>query len=174
MDQNYKNLVDKVDSKFEQIVEKYGDQMVCQKGCFQCCKADLSVSEVEWRAIKEFASDNLTTLKKAKRKNDKNQCEFLDEDGGCLIYPVRPIICRSHGAPILYKSEETDGDLSKDVCPLNFSRKPLEEVDDQCFINVELVNTILAMTNQMATGEKQRKKLLFAALMDEITGEHLN
>jgi Fe-S-cluster containining protein len=41
-------------------------------------------------------------------------CVFIAEGGCCGIYPVRPIICRSHGLPI----KLDDGRV--DTCPLNF------------------------------------------------------
>ena len=50
-------------------------------------------------------------------------------DGACTIYPVRPFICRSHGAPIAIARE--------DHFPLvaaEFYRQSIEEWDPEFFI----------------------------------------
>lgn len=36
----------------------------------------------------------------------QDECLFLDEDGGCSIYAVRPIICRTHG--VCYFSKDVE------------------------------------------------------------------
>lgn len=49
-------------------------------------------------------------------------CDRLDADGRCVVYPWRPVVCRTHGH-LLVTSE---GDV--DHCPWNF--ETLDEVDD--------------------------------------------
>ena len=60
----------------------------------------------------------------------------------CVIYPDRPIICRTHGLPILYREAER---TFVDYCRLNFTNLPArhrfnkKEILDMNSFNVELV-----------------------------------
>lgn len=69
------------------------------------------------------------------------ECPLLDA-GLCLLYPVRPIICRTHGLPVLVRSEQG---TAVDCCPLNFTsgRKP----DSKHILDIEQVNTTLVTVN---------------------------
>lgn len=65
-------------------------------------------------------------------KQDK--CVFLDEEGGCSIYEVRPLICRTHG--LCYYSEDVEHKIC-DKIPSLFSNKdnmmPLDKYKDDIF-----------------------------------------
>lgn len=75
-----------------------------------------------------------------------SRCRFLDENQACSIYEARPIICRSHGAPIF--SKEGD-DAVVDVCPLNFRDDPrLATLRSEDFVNIDLLNQLLALLNK--------------------------
>ena len=81
----------------EDIYELIPDLM-CAKGCYACCKnfGVPSRTEVEDKRIKEFLQQHSRPLGEAQGKT----CPYLDEDlseGGCSIYPVRPLICRLYG-----------------------------------------------------------------------------
>jgi hypothetical protein len=89
------------------------DQRVCD-GCTQCrhrCTAGIPLTRAEYSAISDF----LTTLPPERRDRILSQskrtpwpgasdgetyeaCRFLDvETGLCLVYPVRPLVCRLFG-----------------------------------------------------------------------------
>lgn len=36
------------------------------------------------------------------------RCTMLDDEGDCLVYPTRPLICRTHGLPLAYRVYEYD------------------------------------------------------------------
>ena len=55
---------------------------------------------------------------------------MLDKDGKCVIYPVRPFICRSHGAPFAIAREEY---YQIDACALNFTANSIEELGPEDF-----------------------------------------
>ncbi len=57
------------------------------------------------------------TFKKPINKKDKSHCIFL-RDHSCSIYENRPVICRTHGLPLLYVNEDNEWELSN--CELNF------------------------------------------------------
>lgn len=81
-------------------------------------------------------------------QNDPDFCRFLDADGSCSIYEVRPIICRTHGAPVSWMEEDDGGgnkEESRDVCPLNFEGVNLKELQAQDVISLDKLNTILSV-----------------------------
>lgn len=51
-------------------------------------------------------------------EDDPTRCPLLGEDGSCLIYEHRPMICRTHGLPNIDISGESFSDL---FCSLNFT-----------------------------------------------------
>lgn len=51
-------------------------------------------------------------------EDDRTPCPLLGEDGACLVYEHRPMICRTHGLPNIDDSGESFSDL---YCTLNFS-----------------------------------------------------
>ena len=50
-------------------------------------------------------------------EDDETPCPLLDENGACLVYAHRPMICRTHGLPNIDCSGESFSDL---CCTLNF------------------------------------------------------
>ncbi len=144
---NYHNLVKKIDHFCQRIENQYPDALVCQKGCSSCCR-HISLFPVEALALNMA----LTTLPRATRKkirhraetvDDKDQCPLL-ENGACLMYRHRPVICRTHGLPILVK---TPRGFRLDHCPLNFTtgKKP-----ERAFtLDLEQLNTLLSTVNDL-------------------------
>jgi Fe-S-cluster containining protein len=151
LNKNYQDLLEKVDQKFAEISEQESAQMRCGEGCHQCCLPGLNISKVEAQNIGEAVNaagigDKLMELK-VEDPWEGARCSLLDRQGMCSIYSVRPIICRSHGAPIRFRKNE---ELAKDVCELNFVEKNLDKVSEDHFINIELLNTLLALINAQA------------------------
>ncbi|APG23597.1 MAG: YkgJ family cysteine cluster protein [Syntrophotalea acetylenica] len=50
-------------------------------------------------------------------EDDPTPCPFLDENGACLVYSWRPLICRQHGLPNIDLSGTVFSEL---YCSLNF------------------------------------------------------
>lgn len=88
--------------------------VACGPGCDRCCVVNVSVLAPEADAIVEFLSQNLSsdTLKELQLRLERlyqqtrwlddeerimanHRCAFLDSEGCCVIYPVRPLLCRS-------------------------------------------------------------------------------
>jgi len=90
--------------------------------------------------LRNFSPQRIKRLRKL-YKNDDETCPMLLRDR-CVIYPVRPIICRTHGLPILYREA---GRAFVDYCRLNFTRMPLdyefpeEDILDMNPFNIELI-----------------------------------
>ncbi len=101
----------------EEIIENYhaGDRSLidCAPGCSSCCVVNVSTLFPEGLAIVAYlkeqgeqqvvqTAERLERLWREVRGLDdedrlflRRSCAFLDEDGCCSIYPVRPLLCRS-------------------------------------------------------------------------------
>ena len=100
----YRELTAKVDAFFTRVAERHGDDMQCGSGCSDCCHVRLTVTGVEATAIRDelaaWPAERRTALAGNARAAAPERCAALDPAGRCLIYQVRPIVCRSHGAPV--------------------------------------------------------------------------
>jgi Fe-S-cluster containining protein len=117
--ENYRNLCRYCDGFFSIILEKYPAEMKCRKGCSTCCELE-SVTQIEASVI----ADYLTTQNPVIEPGNSGSCIFL-RNGLCQIYPVRPIICRTHGL-ILYDSEAQN---LLSTCSLNFPQTDLNQFE---------------------------------------------
>ncbi len=70
-------------------------------GCEKCatrCMGNLAITRTEYEAIREYLGGPLFTPTLRWQGEMAAPCEFSDPDGPrCLIYPVRPLICRLFG-----------------------------------------------------------------------------
>ncbi len=143
--ENYHRLLEKVDQLCDGITTLLGDAITCHAGCSSCC-IPISVFPVEAAALIEAAAQlspeqyHLLKERLAQPQNDE-QCPLLYEDR-CLLYQARPIICRTHGLPILI-SEEAGRRV--DVCPLNC--QGLERLPGGALIDLERLNELLVSVN---------------------------
>lgn len=147
-------LHDNATGFFNKVQEKYKSDMLCSAGCSKCCYTDISVFEVESEKItawfESLALDFKDQLKNLwSQKNDNNACAFL-YDNKCTIYEVRPLICRTQGAPLYLSTENI-----LDYCPLNFTH---HEPEKSYWLNLERLNTMLSLA-ATAAGKQERIRL---------------
>lgn len=167
--ENYEKLIAKVDQKFAEISSRYPRSLKCGRSCHSCCIPELSVFKVEKDYISKYISktdnlrDKLQTLEKQDTYEGK-RCKFLDEDGACAVYQARPIICRSHGAPIQVAQEPK---VKYDVCPLNFRDADWDRFDQNASINLSLINSLLVLINQRYDSQNSGKR--YRLSVSEIT-----
>lgn len=73
----------------------------CLPGCGECCSSDFWVAAHEVKNILQWIVDNVgfERLKNQYHLFDTQpgRCPFLTAEKRCLIYPVRPFICRQFG-----------------------------------------------------------------------------
>jgi Fe-S-cluster containining protein len=100
--EQYRQLRKKVDTIAERLEEVHRKQMQCRQKCTDCC-INLTVWPVEFYAILE----DLKTAQTKPEFDPAGGCGFL-QNGLCQIYPFRPIICRTHGLPLVYLDDEQD------------------------------------------------------------------
>ncbi len=114
----------RVDAHFAAAQDREGTAMQCRAGCTQCCHARFGVFEIEAdpirRALAELAQTAPELRQRIRDQARDESCPHcaLLVDGICAVYPVRPLICRSHGLPIVV--DDGRGDAFVDHCPLNF------------------------------------------------------
>jgi len=140
----YQNLIFKVDTACRKLEQLYQEHLLCKPGCSQCCEVERTVCSVEAYFIKQqlqtLSIQKIKRLRKLHKDNDET-CPMLLRNR-CVIYPARPIICRTHGLPILYREAER---AFVDYCRLNFTQLPQDykfneqHILDMNPFNIELV-----------------------------------
>jgi len=151
---NLDALRNKVDCHSARIMADHADQFACKAGCSSCCQTDRTVSDVEYAAL-QSALGALPPTQRAALGKGKG-CTLL-VDNRCALYAERPLICRSHGLPILV----ADG---LDVCPLNFVGNDISKLPEADVMAVSTVDTILAAVNMLyckeQAGDPRRRRPL--------------
>jgi Fe-S-cluster containining protein len=108
-----------VDQTMAMLFQKFPDEIMCRKGCTDCCHAVFDLSGIESRFLlrmfqelppdvreeilgrchaaevqwQEIVSGGIDPSKARIR------CPLLGEAGTCLCYAARPINCRTYGVP---------------------------------------------------------------------------
>lgn len=145
---NYHRLIDQVDTACRRIQEGYGGQIACDKGCAgNCCRIHLSVFPIEAIslaiALKKMSREMVSHIRqKAGQANSFGPCPLL-EDGACLMYTSRLMICRTHGLPLAI---EYRGKRSIGFCQKNFRK--LDPIPDDAVLDLGSLNSNLAAINQ--------------------------
>jgi Fe-S-cluster containining protein len=145
---NYFQMVARVDALCCGILGALNSQITCSEGCSSCCTA-ITLFPVEAAALHAA----LEIMPEAQREEilnfvsthaDGERCPLL-KDHRCLLYAVRPIICRTHGLPIIY----SDGSQRKvDCCPLNLSEEE-QPLSGCAVIDLDKLNTLLVTVNAL-------------------------
>jgi uncharacterized protein len=148
----YRALLAKLDSHAKRLLARYRANIVCSEGCAGCCSLS-SVFAVEahamvlaagrmhpkerWALFERAASLRERAALKTDPGGEAGRCLFLLDDR-CLVYEVRPVICRTHGYPLLVEGRV-------DYCPKNFTT--LRTIESSFILDLNAVNTALAGIN---------------------------
>jgi len=125
LDLNY--LYQEIDQITQSLAQMHDKRLHCRSGCVACCVDNLTVFEIEALHIRQNHPD----LLKNNRPHPLGACAFLDEQNHCRIYADRPYVCRTQGLPLRWVEELEDGRVAemRDICPVNESGTPVEELD---------------------------------------------
>lgn len=145
--ENYRQLAARVDALCATIIAALGEQITCSSGCSSCCTS-ITVFPVEAAAMREALQhlpDQLAEeiLRHISEHAEGERCPLLFHHR-CLLYEARPIICRTHGLPIIYT---TDGQQSSDCCPLNLTEA--ESIPGSSAVDLDKLNTLLVAVNSI-------------------------
>ncbi len=133
----YRAVLAKVDAKADEIFARREGDVACRKGCADCCAPGPSVLPVEAFAIETTLEQRAATGDVGLPSPGQERCAFLDGEGACSIYDVRPLLCRTHGLPIRMPGGGGRGQLpviddDTWACGLNFTREPPAADDVMC------------------------------------------
>jgi len=149
----YLKLREQVDQLSDQLEKMHRPHLACKMGCDLCCM-DYSIFPVEFYSIANRLSDQNLKLDLPVVK-DKESCAFL-KDHTCSIYAERPIICRTHGLPLLYVNEDEEWELS--ACELNFTEFDTEEFNTENTFPQDRFNSELFMLNKEFIKDLEEQK----------------
>lgn len=145
----YYDLTDLIQNEYDRNLEIHGSKIKCKEGCSQCCSQIFRITKIDAEIISNHVSDmdiEQQFLLKSKAENyinitghtdidseeffnkPKTPCPALNENGSCMIYEARPVICRRFGPPVFdYKNPD-----KLYACELNFEKG--EEIIDDLLI----------------------------------------
>jgi len=106
-------LHDAVDGLTAPLEARHGAALHCRRGCHGCCVDGLTVTRIEAERI----AARYPSLLAEGRPGPVGGCAFLDADGSCRVYDVRPYVCRTQGLPLRWATP--DGGEARDVCPVH-------------------------------------------------------
>jgi len=144
--ENYLALRNEIDTQTEALWNQHQSNMACKKGCDQCC-LNFDVFPIEFEAIKQqVQAEYPEVLERSVPDEETEKCVFLTNHQ-CSFYDARPIICRTHGFPLLYMNEEGDQwELSH--CELNFTQVDEDYFDEANTYPQDTINSKLFMMNK--------------------------
>lgn len=154
----YRAAVEKIDAAAAAVFERRAADLACREGCSSCCVEGLSVLSVEAANIARFLEEPGA---RGEPSPPPGGCPFLDGEGACTIYEVRPVVCRTHGLPLrMPKDGGKDGAEERapsegrrplkvlgdvEVCALNFTARAPEPGD---VLDAERLAALLLVVEQ--------------------------
>jgi Fe-S-cluster containining protein len=139
----YLLLRKEVDVLAEQLNKKHSKHIQCKVGCNFCCM-DYSILPVEFYSILNHLKRKINKVENSSdTRNEK--CIFLIHHQ-CTIYNERPVICRTHGLPLLYMNEMNEWELS--TCELNFTEFEMKQFNQENTFPQDRFNSKLFMLNK--------------------------
>ena len=143
--EEYRSLRSRIDEEIRKLEGLHGQDITCHAGCATCC-VNLTVFPCRilchpGRSQKNPCDTNRFSFRRIRSLR-------ISPWGLCRIYPFRPIICRTHGLPILFlndSQEEPAWEVS--FCELNFRNKTGIEFTDDTLLDIETINAELNRIN---------------------------
>lgn len=143
---NYHALRKEIDVKTAELWKVHSCNMACKKGCDSCCLS-FEVFPVEYAAIKEqLEKEYPQVLTSGVAPEAGEDCVFI-KNNQCSIYNARPIICRTHGYPLLNMDEEGE-EWELSFCELNFKTVDEDYFDEDNTYPQDTINSRLFMLNK--------------------------
>jgi len=152
---NYLSLLARVDQLCGEITVQFAGQISCKAGCSSCCR-HLSLFAIEAanlvKAVSKLPVEVRKTLAGGIGWPANGSCPLLLDDC-CTVYASRPVICRTHGLPLL---AEADGVRSVDCCPENF--RGAGSLPGSAVINLETLNSALVAINSLFVSKNSEER----------------
>jgi Fe-S-cluster containining protein len=143
-----------VDREVAPLAALHRKRLQCRRGCADCCVDDLTVFAVEAERIRRAHGPLLAEGSPASR----GRCAFLDREGGCRVYDVRPYVCRTQGLPLRWV--EDDGTEYRDICPLNDHDGAITELPERaCWTLGPAEGRLAELQRRFGDGRWERVRL---------------
>lgn len=149
--EKYLSLRNDIDQLAHQLFDLHQSQVQCKKGCDLCCM-DYSIFPIEFYYIKQEIEN--APLPELEKNVDKGSCVFL-KNHECTIYEHRPIICRTHGLPLLYLNNESE-EWELSACELNFT--DFDDFDTENTFPQDKFNSRLFLLNEEFVNSDEMEK----------------
>lgn len=151
--EKYRKIVKEIDNLTSHLENEHGKHMKCKNGCDLCC-IDFSIFPVEYYSILDAIKiENVKP--EPEKKSDNDICLFL-KNHSCTIYEQRPVMCRTHGFPLLYAND--DGDYELSACELNFTEFDFDDFTMENTLQQDKFNSKLFLLNRQFIKGFQQKK----------------
>ncbi|QEM67748.1 YkgJ family cysteine cluster protein [Geobacter sp. FeAm09] len=144
---NYRQLIERIDALCRGIKDALGEQVTCTEGCSDCCTA-ITLFPVEaaslaaaLEALPEEEAEEIRAHVAEQAQGER--CPLL-RNHRCLLYAARPVVCRTHGLPIIYGSGH---ERRIDYCPLNLTEG--ETLPGSAIIDLDNLNSLLVAVNAL-------------------------
>ena len=141
---DYKRILARADAFFGGVMREQPQNLQCGRGCSLCCYGLFEIGSgdvpvlaegleklhpmrrkmIIRRAVEIVASSRHPNLRECEsiekeaffERTASTPCPNLDDNGACMVYDARPLVCRTFGLPL----RNADAYLG-DVCELNFT-----------------------------------------------------
>jgi hypothetical protein len=135
------SLLSRIDDFHMRLRHMHGGHIACAPGCSACCGQVLELLPVEFYYLQIAA--RASALKGPATAGEI--CPLLHK-GHCLLYEYRPVICRTHGMPLVVEENSLQ---RVDCCPENFRDGALKTLSGDSLLNLERVNLLLVSINHI-------------------------
>lgn len=154
----YFALCRKADLLFASTCQSFHGKMQCRVDCFHCCTLN-SVLPIEAvalaKAIRDLDADGRREINIQTEQQDLSYCPLLLE-GRCTVYSSRPLICRTHGAPLAYVDYAAEA-IEISACPVNFSAD--FSFNNEQLLYMDELNRELLTLNEQFTSRQEGSQL---------------
>lgn len=136
----YRELGEYCDALTQRVRERFAATWQCRPGCSDCCRLP-TVCGLEAVVLLQAG---LGSRFSGQVESGDEQCCLLRDDR-CLVYEHRPLICRTHGLPLVSDSL-TEGEV--DCCPLNLpALAGVTEVEAELVLDLDRLTEDLMRLN---------------------------
>jgi len=141
---NYHAFLERIDRLCAKIAAEFAGEILCRAGCSGCCR-HLNLFPVEAaslaNAVGKLSQEIRDLLAGRADWQEEGLCPLLQDDC-CLVYKDRPVICRTHGLPLL---ADVEGEKRVDFCEENF--RGVTSLSGDMVIDLDTLNRTLVAIN---------------------------
>lgn len=151
----YIALLSKVERFSSEVVEANRGSFACRPGCDVCCGRVFTIFAVEaanvrlgFSLLPEDVKERIVARARL-ASHSGGPCPLL-EDGRCTIYAHRPVICRTHGLPLISEHITVEGRKVVTLCDKNFQElDDLSAIPSRFVLDLDRLNATLTAINML-------------------------